>query len=212
MTILNTLIAYVLENWASLGLTIIISSISGISLYRKFDEHVQSARDEKLESARKEIIDLLENRIINDQDIDSQDLGILINSVSRKHELASESLNSFSLLEDVHLRIEEASHLNAEEKKRYRNRIKTIMIELEEIYSNRATRDLDEKLEELKEMVEEERGLEIIEEIKDNYNLSKNQADEDLGYYVGYYGGFLILLLIMTWIIFKLTQLILGLI
>ena len=121
----SQLIEYVTLNWQNISITIIVSTffyfLSSISLKKI----VISAEKERINQAKDSLLNILEARIINKQDVSLEKVNSLINAINRDHSLnLFQVVTPITLLQDLELIFEKSHHLDARQKDEYCTQIR----------------------------------------------------------------------------------------
>jgi isochorismate synthase EntC len=83
-------------------------------------KYVTSAERERLKQAKSSILDILESRIINEQDITVDIINNLLSAIDRENSVdLRERVSSQSILQDFALRFEKSHHLDSSQKGDY---------------------------------------------------------------------------------------------
>ena len=161
-------IEYISNNWTALSVTIIVTAISVYISIRYSKSYITSAKEERRNQARLELLNLLENRIINGKDVNLEKIDNLINAIDRKYSVSlAERVSLNGLMEDIELRIEESRHLDPDQKDKFTQEIRKISENLsvddEDVPSVKS--EYRELIENIKNLVEEESRESALEEL-----------------------------------------------
>lgn len=167
-TALTRIINYIFSNWASITVTLIISSFSLYGSHRLLSRYQTSEYEKRLNEAKKSVLDILENYIITSREIEHQKLENLISAVDRRSSFDfSSEVTHVSLLQDLELRIEESRHLDTDQKHAYANNIDNIISNIKGKKKNeRLSDDRTEIIRELTKKIENEDKQEALEEVE----------------------------------------------
>lgn len=166
------------ELWSSMqsNLTDILVTLGGgfiffiLSIYG-IKKYVTSAERERLKQAKNSLLDILESRIVNKQDISVYKINILLRAISRENSVdLSERSSPVALLQDLQLRFEKSRQLDPNQKEGYCNKIET---HIREITTKKETEDIPKRYSEIVETLQEEikskntgEALETLETLK----------------------------------------------
>lgn len=122
---------FIYSNWqniiVALAVGLLFYFLSNYALKRV----ITSAERERLNLAKNSLLDILEARIINKQDISVDKINNLIKAIEREHSVGlSEVVSPLSLLQDIELRFEKSHHLDPTQKEQYCQRIQNQMQEI----------------------------------------------------------------------------------
>ena len=118
------LVTFLYSNWQSIivafgiGFLFFILSTYGIKKY------ISSAERERLKQAKNSMLDILESRIINKQNLSIDKINSLLTAIDRENSVDLTGRGSpSSLLEDLGLRFEKSHHLDPSQKEEYCKKI-----------------------------------------------------------------------------------------
>lgn len=122
------IIKYFLINWQNIVITVIISLVVGAIFYYLSNiwltKYISSAEKERKKQAKITLLDILEARIINKQEISLHKINNLINAINREHSVdLFDMVTPQSLLQDLDLIFEKSHHLDTEQKDNYCKKI-----------------------------------------------------------------------------------------
>ena len=122
------IVTFLYSNWQSIivafgiGFLFFILSTYGIKKY------VSSAERERLKQAKNSMLDILESRIINKQNLSIDKINSLLTAIDRENSVDLTGRGSpSSLLEDLGLRFEKSHHLDPFQKEEYCKKIEEYM-------------------------------------------------------------------------------------
>lgn len=119
---------YVFANWPSIVIGAIVTLISLIIT----NNYAISAENERFKQAQNEILDILENRIINNQELSESKIKRLLNAVARENQIQASQFESLiSIIETLELRFENSKHLSPDQKSKYSQKIEKIISDME---------------------------------------------------------------------------------
>lgn len=132
-----TNLSFFTNNWISLLVTLIISILIAYFFNYLSSKREESAEKERGIQAKSRILDILENKIINKQEITREKIERLIKSSSRKYSTnLLLNLTPESLLEDLELLFEESHHLDPNQKQEYSDKLNQLLINIVNTQSN----------------------------------------------------------------------------
>ena len=110
------IITFLYSSWQDIIIALAMLILSHYSLKK----YMTSAENERLKQAKKCLLDILERRIKNKQDISVDKINNFLESTERKHSVVlSDVVSLSSLLQDLQLRFENNPDLNPTEKDEY---------------------------------------------------------------------------------------------
>lgn len=163
-------LTYLLNNALNIIGTILLGLIGAYLTQRYIKREVTSARKERLDQAKTNLLDVLEMQVINDKDISEEKIENLMAAVDRKYSVSlSANLSKKDILQDVELRIEESRHLSPSDKEEYSNRIEQQISSIKE--SNKPTLPAPQsntfsRLEQAIKESETQEAIELLNDLK----------------------------------------------
>ncbi len=172
---------FIYSNWQS----ILITLAAGFLFYKLSDiaikRYMVSADRERLKNAKNILLDILEARIINKQDISTDKINNLTKAIEREHSVGlSDVVSPLTLLQDIELRFEKSHHLDPTQKEQYCERIQN---QMQEIRANENTLTLPRKYSDIVDTLTEEIKSKNTDKALDNLELLKKKISErEYGY------------------------------
>lgn len=149
-------------NWQNILITLAGGTVFYILPNYTLKKIVNSAEKEKIKQARNTLLDILESRIINKQEISFEKINNLMDSISREYSIIlSDITTPRSLLQDLELIFEKSHHLDSLQKDEYCKQIEEQIIKVDE---------MDEKLKQRHGTRQE--YFEIIEKLSEEIKLN----------------------------------------
>lgn len=119
------------SNWQSVIVALIVGSLFHVLSTYAQRRYVTSAERVKIKQAKTSLMDILEARIINKQDISLDKIDHLLEAVERDHSVFLADVTSISLLQDLELQFEKSHHLDPTQKDEYCKQIQNKIREIE---------------------------------------------------------------------------------
>ena len=119
------------SNWQSVIVALIVGSLFHVLSTYAQRRYVTSAERVKIKQAKASLMDILEARIINKQDIPLDKIDHLLEAVERDHSVFLADVTSISLLQDLELQFEKSHHLDPTQKEEYCKQIQNKIREIE---------------------------------------------------------------------------------
>ena len=118
------IVTFLYSNWQSIIVALGIGFLFFILSTYGIKKYVSSAERERLKQAKNSMLDILESRIINKQNIPMDKINSLLTAIDREHSVDLTGVVSpSSLLEDLELRFEMSHHLDSSQKEEYCKKI-----------------------------------------------------------------------------------------
>jgi len=175
MGILNSVINYIIQNWVSITIAILLGSIFYLLSARGIKKLITSRQEERLKIAKESIVDVLEHQIINNFDINTDKIIHLLNATSRERGVnLTNEYTSLDLLEDLELRFAKSKHLKNEQRGEYIGKIEILLKKIEDEIST-IIPSYEKVLTDLGESIEKE----DTESIKQNLNFLRTKLTLD---------------------------------
>ncbi|WP_141551638.1 hypothetical protein [Natrinema sp. CBA1119] len=165
----DAIVNHVTRNWASILVALVIGIVSIFGTRAYLNREVASAKIEKKNQAKNDLLNSIERQLINNQDIGSQWVADLIEAIERKHGVSiSDEVTKVSVLQDVQLRIAESRHLDGDQKQEYSE---YLQLRIREIKEDKNSPELKEryleKFTEIEELLSNKKVDQAREEIKE---------------------------------------------
>lgn len=179
---------FVYSNWQS----ILITLAAGFLFYKLSDiaikRYMVSADRERLKNAKNILLDILEARIINKQDISTDKINNLTKAIEREHSIGlSDIVSPLTLLQDIELRFEKSHHLDPAQKEQYCERIQN---RIQEIKANEYTLTVPRRYSDIADALTEEIKSKNTDKALENLELLKKKIKEREEYSYGKSGSF----------------------
>ena len=172
------------SNWQN----IIVALIVGLLFYFLSNyaqrRYITSVEKVKIKQAKGSLIDILESRIINKQDIPLNKIENLLEAVERGYSVFLSDITPISILQDLELQFEKSHHLDPTQKEEYckqiQNKIQEIEMAEEELLIPRKFSNIFETLTEDITSKNTDKALENLELLKkkishrDEYVITDN--------------------------------------
>ena len=118
------IVTFLYSNWQSIIVALGIGFLFFILSTYGIKKYVSSAERERLKQAKNSILDILESRIINKQNISTGKINNLLTAIDRENSVdLTGRVSPSSLLEDLGLRFEKSHHLDPSQKEEYCKKI-----------------------------------------------------------------------------------------
>lgn len=129
------LFSFLSNNWQN----IVVSFVFGLLFYLLSNygikSYLSSAYSERVKHAKVSLLDILESRVINKQEITLEIINNLIEATDRENEVdLKKVVTPISLLQDLNLNFEKSHHLDSSQKKEYCNIILSTINSFNEQY------------------------------------------------------------------------------
>lgn len=123
--------AFLDDNVTQIIISIVAGIVIGFIFYRLQRKDVVSGIVERVKRAKSELLDIIESRIINKEEIGELEIINLIHSSEREYGISlSERTNVVCLLEDVAFRLQRSRHLGVAEKADFSRLIQNLINEI----------------------------------------------------------------------------------
>lgn len=118
------IVTFLYSNWQSIIVALGIGFLFFILSTYGIKKYVSSAERERLKQAKNSMLDILESRIINKQNISIGKINSLLTAIDRENSVdLTGRVSPSSLLEDLGLRFEKSHHLDPSQKEEYCKKI-----------------------------------------------------------------------------------------
>lgn len=118
------IVTFLYSNWQSIIVALGIGFLFFILSTYGIKKYVSSAERERLKQAKNSMLDILESRIINKQNISIDKINSLLTAIDRENSVdLTGRVSPSSLLEDLGLRFEKSHHLDPSQKEEYCKKI-----------------------------------------------------------------------------------------
>ena len=122
------IVTFLYSNWQSIIVALGIGFLFFILSTYGIKKYVSSAERERLKQAKNSMLDILESRIINKQNISIDKINSLLTAIDRENSVdLTGRVSPSSLLEDLGLRFEKSHHLDPFQKEEYCKKIEEYM-------------------------------------------------------------------------------------
>lgn len=120
------IINFILSNLVAI-VTLILTIIGIIGTPYYLRNKVSSAQQERYKQAKDSLLNLLEDKVINDRGLPEERINNLRSAIERRYSVSiSDRISTIELLQDLQLRIEE-SKIDIEDKEEYSNKIQDVI-------------------------------------------------------------------------------------
>ena len=119
------------SNWQNIIIALVVSLIFYFLSNYTQRRYVTSVERVKIKQAKASLIDILEARIINKQDIPLDKIKNLLEAVEREYSVFSLDVTPISILQDLELQFEKSHHLDPTQKEEYCMQIQNKIQEFE---------------------------------------------------------------------------------
>jgi len=179
---------FIYSNWqniiVALAVGLLFYFLSNYALKRV----ITSAERERLNLAKNSLLDILEARIINKQDISTDKINNLTKAIEREHSVGlSDVVSPLTLLQDIELRFEKSHHLDPAQKEQYCERIQN---QMQEIRANENTLTVPRRYSDIVDTLTEEIKSKNNDKALENLELLKKKIKEREEYSYGKSGSF----------------------
>ena len=106
------ILTFLNSNWQSIIVSLVVGSLFYFLTNYAQRRYVTSAERVKIKQAKTSLIDILEARIINKQDIPLDKIYNLLDAVEREHSIFLLDITPISILQDLELQFEKSHHLD----------------------------------------------------------------------------------------------------
>lgn len=114
------IINFFVVNWQNILITLVGGAIFYFLSKEGLKKYISSAEKERIKQAKITLLDILEARIINKQEISLHKINNLMNAISREHSIDLFDITTpQSLLQDLELIFEKSHHLDSVQKDNY---------------------------------------------------------------------------------------------
>lgn len=164
------------DNWQNIIITLAAVLISYFLTSYAQKKYLASAEKERLKQAKDSLLDLLEARIINKQDIHLDKINNLLIAIEREYSVyLSDIVSPLSLLEDLELIFEKSHHLDSIQKDEYCSQIQ---IQIQNIVATDGAPILPRGYSEIIEALENDFTSNNMENAFKNLKLLKRKINE----------------------------------
>ena len=158
--------AFLGQNWQNIIVALVIGFLFYFLSNYALRRYITSAERERLKQAKDIILNILESRIINKQDISLDKINNLLKAIDREHSvILSDLVSPSSLLQDLELQFEKSHHLDSTQKEEYCTQIQN---QIQEIRKIEKTLNVPKRYSEIVNNLEK--------------NIKSNNVDESLKY------------------------------
>ena len=168
----NTITSYWVEILLS-AISIFVGFIVGYIFYRLQKRDVASVRAERVKRAKEELLDVIENRIVNKQQVTEESIHNFLVASEREYQVGLKDVcTPTTLLQDAELRLQKSRHLDIAQKREYSDQIEQTITTIEEQH-NKVPEEAKEPLEFVGVLEaaiqdgEKQKGLETIALLKE---------------------------------------------
>jgi hypothetical protein len=173
-------------NLVQISITIVVSIVSILSTSYLINRRVESAKEERRKQAKETILEILENRLVEDREISDKTMEDIISSANNTYN-SNLYISYIELFQELILRIEQSRHLSAEEKDAYISKINETSDEIsDEEYESIEVGLYDDLIQDIKTELQRENTEEALQMIEsyesnpENFNIdsgSKKSTD-----------------------------------
>ena len=125
------ILTFLNSNWQSIIVALVVGSLFYFLSNYAQRRYLTSAERVKIKQVKSSLIDILEARIINKQDIPLDKINNLLESLEREHSVFLSDVTPISILQDLELQFEKSHHLDPTQKEEYCNQIQNQIREIE---------------------------------------------------------------------------------
>ena len=125
------ILTFLNSNWQSIIVALVVGSLFYFLPNYAHRKYVISIKRVKIKQAKASLIDILEARIINKQDIPLDKIDNLLEAVEREHSVFLQNVTPTSILQDLELQFEKSHHLDPTNKDGYCKQIQNKIREIE---------------------------------------------------------------------------------
>lgn len=179
----SEILTFLSNNWQNIVITLIAGLVFYFLSNYALRKYIVSAEKVRLKQAKDSLLDILETRIINKQDISLDKITNLIKALDREHSVyLSYMVSPISLLEDLELRFEKSHHLDPIQKNEYCKQIKN---QIQNIKTTEEALAYPKKYSEIMKSLEKEIKAKNTEKALENFELlTKKISERDEHIYV----------------------------
>ena len=128
------ILTFVDSNWQNIIIALVIGLIFFLLSNYAIKKIIISGEKERLKQAKNMLLDILEARIINKQNISLDKINNLLYAIEREHSVKlSNTVSPTSLLQDLELQFEKSHHLDPNQKEEYCKQIQNQIQEIKGI-------------------------------------------------------------------------------
>ncbi len=172
------------QNWQNIIVALAIGFLFYFLSNYALRRYITSAERERLKQAKDTILNILESRIINKQDISLDKINNLLKAIDREHSVfLSDLVSPSSLLQDLELQFEKSHHLDTTQKEEYctqiQNQIKEIETLEDDLKVPKKCSEIIEKIEKSIESKEIDESLEYLELLKKKITKQEKTTYEE---------------------------------
>ena len=118
------IIGFLFSNWQSILITLFFGAIFSYVSYYPIAKIIDSAKKEKEKQAKGILLDILESKVINKQEISLETIGNLTDAINREYDVnLSKTTAPKFILQDLNLVFEKSHHLDLSQKDIYCRKI-----------------------------------------------------------------------------------------
>ncbi|AKB35539.1 hypothetical protein MSSAC_0949 [Methanosarcina siciliae C2J] len=117
---ITEIIEFLLFNWQNIFITLVAGAFFYLLSNYAIKNYVNSAEKERIKQAKNVLLDILESRVINKQEISLEQINTLMNAIGREYSIVLFNVTTpKSLLQDLELIFEKSHHLGSSQKEEY---------------------------------------------------------------------------------------------
>lgn len=177
------ILTFLNSNWQSIIVALVVGSLFYFLSNYAQRRYLTSAERVKIKQVKSSLIDILEARIINKQDIPLDKINNLLESLEREHSVFLSDVTPISILQDLELQFEKSHHLDPNQKEEYCSQIQNQIREIEttenELLLPRKYSEIFDTLTENITSNETNDALENLELLKNKINERENYISVD---------------------------------
>lgn len=178
------ILAFLNQNWQNIIVAFAIGFLFYFLSNYALRRYINSAERERLKQAKDTVLNILEYRIINKQDISLDKINNLLRAIDREHSvILSDLVSPSSLLQDLELQFEKSHHLDPTQKEEYCMQIQN---QIQEIRTTEETLNVPRKYSEIIEHLEEnikskntDKSLKYLDILKKKITRQEKTTDEE---------------------------------
>jgi len=125
------ILTFLNSNWQNIIVALVIGTIFYILSNYAQRRYISSAERVKIKQAKASLLDILEARVINKQDIPLDKIENLLEAIEREHSVFLLDVTQITILQDLELQFEKSHHLDPTQKEEYCKQIQNIIQEAE---------------------------------------------------------------------------------
>ena len=125
------ILTFLNSNWQNIIVALVIGTIFYILSNYAQRRYITSAERVKIKQAKASLLDILEARVINKQDIPLDKIFNLLEAIEREHSIFLSDVTPITILQDLELQFEKSHHLDPTQKEEYCKQIQNIIQEAE---------------------------------------------------------------------------------